>query len=63
MPILLFALVTKGSHEGWFFSIKAVILWFIVSTLVGLFISQFKPPVLKLRRTVDKDAPPSMFDK
>jgi hypothetical protein len=63
LPILLFALVTRGLHEGWFFSIKVVVLWFVGSIAVSVLISQIKPPILKSNQFVDKDAPPSMFDK
>jgi hypothetical protein len=63
LPILLFVLASGGIYKGWVFSIKAVVEWYVGSIMLSVLISQIKPPILKQDHSLDKNAPPSMFDK
>src|SRR5579862_6855792 len=57
LPILCLVLATRGIQEGWFFSIRAALLWFISTILVSVLLSRIKPPWFRLDRSIDKDAP------
>jgi hypothetical protein len=61
-PVFLYFLLTRGIREGWFSSIKMLLAWFVGSLVASVYISQIKPPILKLPPP-DKDAPIELFKR
>lgn len=59
-PILYFFVVTRGVNEGLFSLIRMLFIRFLGSVVLSVYLSRFKPPVLKLSPP-DKDAVIELF--
>ena len=61
-PVFVYYLLTRGIHDGWFSSIKMLLAWLLGSVVASVYISQIKPPVLRLSPPND-DSPIQLFKR